>query len=141
MSDRASTKNAVVLGETEQQEQSGSVDWIATELLRETKQENCRKDNIIKILIKTIVGIVIGAIISLVATNLAWIWYINHYDFSSTQAYYTEQTAEGVYAIVDSDGNIISSDLSYDEAQKLLEVLVDGGSSSENSQQSNQETD
>lgn len=141
MSDRAITENAVVLGETEQQEQSGSVDWIATELLRETKQENCRKDNIIKILIKTIVGIVIGAVISLVAINLAWIWYINQYDFSSTQAYYTEQTAEGVYAIVDSDGNIISSDLSYDEAQKLLEVLVDGGSSSENSQQSNQETD
>lgn len=107
---------------------SGSTDWIATELIREVKEENQRKTNLIRLLIKVIIAIVAVGIIGIAATNAAWLLYINQYDFYSTESYYTEQTAEGVYAIIDSNGNVISSDLTEEEAARILEVLTNGES-------------
>lgn len=107
---------------------SGSTDWIATELIREVKEENQRKTNLIRLLIKVIIAIVAVGIIGIAATNVAWLLYINQYDFYSTESYYTEQTAEGVYAIIDSSGNVISSDLTEEEAARILEVLTNGES-------------
>lgn len=44
---------------------------------------------------------------------------MNQYDFTGTSS----QIATGVYAVVDSDGNIIANDLAPEDIQHCLEVL------------------
>lgn len=108
-------------------------DFFATELLRELKAENIRKDNLLHkkekhMFIERIVWVI--TIILLVA---GFIWYLNQYDFTSTSESYMDYSAEGVYALVDSEGNCISSDLTYEEATELMEAINDGnGTSGEN---------
>jgi len=50
----------------------------------------------------------------------AFIWLWNQYDYESS----TELS--GVYNLVDSQGNVISSDLSPDDVIRILEELNDG---------------
>lgn len=111
-------------------------DFVVSELLSELKNENQRKDTHIKHLQTTLLVAFIGCILAVLATVAGFLVYLNQYDFTSTGRYYTEQTASGVYAIIDSSGNVISSDLTADEANKLLEVL-NGTSESKNSNTSN----
>ena len=108
-------------------------DFIVSELLSELKSENSRKDNQIRGLhrvIATITAISLCAVLLVVA---GFLWYLNQYDFSATETM-TEtvtNTAEGVYAIIDSEGNVISSDLTAEEIQTLMdEVTVDGNGES-----------
>ena len=59
-------------------------------------------------------------------------WYLNQYDFSATSTitneYSTVQTAEGVYAVIDSAGNVIGHDLSAEQLTALMEELAHGES-------------
>ena len=103
-------------------------DFIVSELLSELKAENSRKDKQIQSLHKAIATITAVALCTVLLVVAGFLWYLNQYDFSATT---TETiTAEGVYAIVDSEGNVIGSDFTAEEIQGLLEgVLSNNGTS------------
>ena len=58
--------------------------------------------------------------LSLIVTVLAFVWLWNQYDYEST----TELS--GVYNLVDSQGNVVTSDISPDDVIRILEELNDG---------------
>lgn len=101
-------------------------DFIVSELLSELKAENNRKDKQIQSLHRVVATIVSVALVAVLLVVGGFLWYLNQYDFSGTM---TETiTAEGVYAIVDSEGNVIGSDFTAEEIQGLLEgVLSNNG--------------
>lgn len=103
-------------------------DFIVSELLSELKAENSRKDRQIQSLHKAIATITAVALCTVLLVVAGFLWYLNQYDFSATT---TETiTAEGVYAIVDSEGNVIGSDFTAEEIQGLLKgVLSTNGTS------------
>ena len=88
-------------------------DFIVTELLSELKAESARKSKIVLITI-------IAAVLSLLMVVAGFLLYLNQYDFSSTT------TATGVYTVVDSEGNVIASDVTSEELTSMLEVITDG---------------
>lgn len=107
---------------------TGETDFIVSELLSELKAENSRKDKQIQGLHGAIATVTAVALCTVLLVVAGFLWYLNQYDFSVTT---TENiTAEGVYAIVDSEGNVIGSDFTAEEIQSLLEgVLSDNGTS------------
>lgn len=97
-------------------------DFIVSELLSELKAENSRKDKQIQSLHRVIATITAVALCAILLVVAGFLWYLNQYDFSATT---TEMvTAEGVYAIVDSEGNVIGSDFTAEEIQGLLEEVL-----------------
>lgn len=54
------------------------------------------------------------------ATIAGFIWYLNQYDFVST----VEQN--GVYTLIDSEGNVISSDISPNQVIEIMEIINNG---------------
>lgn len=62
---------------------------------------------------------------SLIIAVVSFVWLWNQYDYEST----TELS--GVYNLVDSEGNVISSDISPEDVIRILEEL-DNGNSQEN---------
>ena len=103
-------------------------DFIVSELLSELKAENSRKDKQIHSLYRAVATIAVVAFCAILMVVAGFLWYLNQYDFSATT---TETiTAEGVYAIVDSEGNVIGSDFTAEEIQGLLKgVLTNDGTS------------
>lgn len=79
---------------------------IAMELLWELKTQNKR-------LIKVIAGLMV--MISLIVG--AFLLYLYQYDFSGT----IEQS--GVYTLIDSDGNVISSDITPEQMEDILKII------------------
>lgn len=111
-------------------EQDLEQDFIVSELLSELKAGNARKDDQIRRLQKVVFSTVIAALLAILATVGGFLWYLNQYDLSST----TTQTAEGVYAVVDSEGNVIGQDLTPEQIETLMEELNSGyGESNQNS--------
>ena len=110
---------------------TGETDFIVSELLSELKAENSRKGKQIQGLHKVIAVTTAIALCAILMVAAGFLWYLNQYDFSATN---TETvTAEGVYAIVDSEGNVIGSDFTAEEIQGLLEgVLSNSGESDPN---------
>lgn len=104
-------------------------DFIVSELLSELKAENSRKDRQILRLNKTLVATILAALISIMLVVAGFLWYLNQYDFSATTTESITNSAEGVYAIVDSDGNVISSDLTAEEIEAILEGVTTDGES------------
>lgn len=103
-------------------------DLIVSELLSELKNENNRKDAQIRGLHR----VIIVAFASLLLVIAGFLWYLNQYDFSSTTTETITNSAEGVYAIVDSEGNVIGSDFTAEEIQSFLEGVNTDGESNEN---------
>lgn len=92
-------------------------DFIVSELLAELKEENERKSKLLvqkEKTIKFLVAIFLTVILAIVGV---FIWYPNQYDFTS------EQTVSGVYALVDSDGNVVAQDISPEDYERLMEVI------------------
>ena len=85
-------------------------DFIVTELLSELKEENRRKEIQINVLHKAIIRIVIAAIAAILLVIGICFLYLYQYDFSGAEEITTEKTAEGMFAIIDSDGNAIGYD-------------------------------
>lgn len=81
-------------------------DFIVSELLSELKEENKRKDGQIKRLQKTIA---VSFVIILLIIG-GFLLYLNQYDFTSSDTLSIEKSAEGMFAMVDSDGNIVGYD-------------------------------
>ena len=92
-------------------------DFIATELLGELKAENKRKDSAIHSLQKIIVCTIIIASVLILSTICGFLIYLNQYDFTNTI------DATGVYALVDSEGNVIANDLMPEDITTIMEVL------------------
>lgn len=103
-----------------------SNDFVVSELLKELKEGNARKDKQIHKLYQIIVAIVLAAFLLVFAMAGVFIWYLNQYDFTSTSTY----SAEGTYALIDSNGNALGYDISAEELQRVLEVLNIGESDS-----------
>lgn len=79
------------------------------ELLSELKLQNKR------------LVIVLFVVLALWAGTIGgFIWYLNQYDYTST----IEQN--GVYTLIDSQGNVISSDISPEQMEQILEVINNG---------------
>lgn len=108
-------------------------DFIVSELLSELKSENSRKGKQIQGLHRVIATITAIALCAVLLVVAGFLWYLNQYDFSATETFTETVTAEGVYAIVDSEGNVIGSDFTAEEIQGLLEgVLSNDGTSDPN---------
>lgn len=101
-------------------------DFIVSELLSELKEENIRKDRQIQGLSRTLKYTIIGALIAVLVVVAAFLLYLNQYDFSSSET--TTNNAEGVYAIVDSEGNVVGADFTAEEIQQMMEELNNGTS-------------
>lgn len=104
-----------------------STDFIVSELLAELKAENARKERQIHRLHKTLIVTVSMAMVVTLLVVAGFLWYLNQYDFSATTAESITNSAEGVYAIVDSDGNVIGSDFTAEEIQSFLEGITADG--------------
>lgn len=107
-------------------------DFIVSELLSELKAENNRKDSQIKGLYKTIAAVVVTALVTVLLVVAGFLWYLNQYDFSSTTTESITNSAEGVYAIIDSEGNVVGSDYTAEDIQAFLEGVTNNGESNEN---------
>ena len=116
-------------------------DFFATELLRELKEENIRKDKLLHKKEKHMFVERIIWVLTIILIVAGFIWYLNQYDFTSTSESYMDYSAEGVYALVDSEGNCISSDLTYEEAMALMEEMDDGNSTNGEADQNYQESE
>ena len=105
-------------------------DFIVSELLSDLKSENERKDRQINRLNKTLTIALIAAMLAVLLVVAGFLWYLNQYVFTSST---TETiTAEGVYTIVDSNGNVIGSDFTAEEIQSFLEGVTTDGEGNEN---------
>lgn len=102
-------------------EETTGKDFMASELLRELKEENQRKDRRLGSLHKVLTGVIAGAFTVILIIIGGFLWYLNQYDFEGTSTSYN--TATGVYAVVDSHGNVITGDLTAEEIDKMLEAL------------------
>lgn len=64
----------------------------------------------------------------MLAMVFGFIWYLNQYDFVST----VEQT--GIYTLTDSQGNVISADISPEQIKEIMEIINDGKDESDKEQ-------
>lgn len=99
----------------------GQNEPVAMELLSMLKEQNKRQASALKTLAIAFgfaVGAFVIAIIIVVKTTTKdFLSYLEKYDFMGN----VEQT--GVYTFSDSEGNIISSDISPEELRAILEVI------------------
>jgi hypothetical protein len=100
---------------------------LTMELFQEFKEHNKRQTITNRIML----GILTFALCVITFISCLFIWYIQQFDFVES----IDQT--GVYTLVDSEGNVISSDLTPDEIKYLMEVMTDG----ENENNQNPETE
>lgn len=82
---------------------------LAMEMLGELKAELRRCHIIILVLIGVVVATVAGFLL-----------YLNQYDFESS----IEQN--GVYTLIDSEGNVISSDITPEQIEQIMEIINNG---------------
>lgn len=68
--------------------------------------------------------IVMALIVAYVITVFSFLWYMSQYDYSSSYE------ANGIYALIDSEGNIISSDITSEELKEILEIINNGNNTS-----------
>ena len=66
--------------------------------------------------------------VSLIVTVVAFVWLWNQYDYEST----TTTEYSGVYNITDSEGNVISADLTPEDVIRIMETLNGKGEKNPN---------
>lgn len=103
-----------------------STDFIVTELIRELKDQNERKDK----LARSLLGALCGSLAIIVVIVACFLLYLNQYDFTSSEVI----EATGVYTLVDSEGNVVAQDLSPEDIEAIMEV-IDGEDPSDSSQE------
>lgn len=103
-------------------------DFIVSELISELKAQSERQSKTIRMLVKVVIGVVTGALLVALLITGGFLLYMNQYDFSeettNTTTTTTTKTADGVYAIIDSEGNTVTSDLTPEQLQEMLEEGV-----------------
>ena len=68
----------------------------------------------------TMAKINVAELLAIVIVVLSFVWYLNQYDFTSS----IEQN--GVYTLIDSEGNVISSDITPEQIESIMEIINDG---------------
>lgn len=126
MSENNDKRNMVELEEENFNEQPNISEPIAMDILGMAKEQSNRLVGITKVCVAMMIIFGIASYIAISYNNHKFLSYLEQYDFSGT----IEQT--GVYTFSDSDGNIISSDISAEDMRKILEVI--DGESEDNSE-------
>ena len=105
-------------------------DFVVSALISELKAENDRKSYTIHALMK----IIYSCLVAMLLVVGGFLWYLNQYDFvsESTTTTTTTNDSTGIYSLIDSEGNVIASDLTDDEISKLMEVYYGASASDEN---------
>ena len=83
---------------------------------------NDEKQSIAYSLITLLKRVIIGFIILVILIVAGFLFYIGQMKNSS----YENVDATGVYNLVDSEGNIIATDLTKEDIEKIVELLSDG---------------
>lgn len=65
-------------------------------------------------------GVAVASIAVTIAIVFRFVHYLDQYDFTGN----VEQN--GVYVLMDSSGNVISSDISPEDIEKIMEIINDG---------------
>lgn len=105
-------------------------DFVVSALISELKAENDRKNRTIHALMK----IIYSYLVAMLLVVGGFLWYLNQYDFvsESTVTTTTNNDSTGVYSLIDSEGNVVASDLTDDEINKLMEAYYGKSASNEN---------
>lgn len=83
---------------------------------------NDEKQSVAYSLITLLKRVIIGFIILVILIVAGFLFYIGQIKNSS----YKNVDATGVYNLVDSEGNVIATDLTQDDVEKIVELLNDG---------------
>ena len=83
---------------------------------------NDEKQSIAYSLITLLKRVIIGFIILVILIVAGFLFYIGQMKNSS----YENVNATGVYNLVDSKGNVIATDLTKEDIEKIVELLNDG---------------
>lgn len=83
---------------------------------------NDGKQSIAYSLITLLKRVIIGFIILVILIVAGFLFYIGQMRNSG----YENVDATGVYNLVDSEGNVIATDLTQDDVEKIVELLNDG---------------
>ena len=83
---------------------------------------NDEKQSIAYSLITLLKRVIIGFIILVIIIVAGFLFYIGQMKNSS----YKNVDATGVYNLVDSEGNVIATDLTKEDIEKIVELLSDG---------------
>ena len=83
---------------------------------------NDEKQSIAYSLITLLKRVIIGFIILVIIIVAGFLFYIGQMKNSS----YKNVDATGVYNLVDSEGNVIATDLTKEDIEKIVELLNDG---------------
>lgn len=83
---------------------------------------NDEKQSVAYSLITLLKRVIIGFIILVILIVAGFLFYIGQMKNSS----YKNVDATGVYNLVDSEGNVIATDLTQDDVEKIVELLNDG---------------
>lgn len=83
---------------------------------------NDEKQSIAYSLITLLKRVIIGFIILVILIVAGFLFYIGQIKDSS----YKNVDATGVYNLVDSEGNVIATDLTKEDIEKIAELLNDG---------------
>lgn len=104
-------------------------DFVVSALISELKAENDRKSHTIHALMK----IIYSCLVAMLLVVGGFLWYLNQYDFVSESTVTTTTTNDstGIYSLIDSEGNVVASDLTADEISKLMEAYYGASTSNE----------
>lgn len=83
---------------------------------------NDEKQSIAYSLITLLKRVIIGFIVLVILIVAGFLFYIGQMKNSS----YENVDATGVYNLVDSEGNVIATDLTQEDIEKIVELLNDG---------------
>ena len=83
---------------------------------------NDEKQSIAYSLITLLKRVIIGFIILVILIVAGFLFYIGQMKNSN----YKNVDATGVYNLVDSEGNVIATDLTKEDIEKIVELLNDG---------------
>lgn len=83
---------------------------------------NDEKQSIAYSLITLLKRVIIGFIILVILIVAGFLFYIGQMKNSN----YKNVDATGVYNLVDSEGNVIATDLTQEDIEKIVELLNDG---------------
>lgn len=99
------------------QKDKNKTEILATDILRDAKEQINALISILKVAIISIIVFGIASYIAISYNNNKFLSYLEQYDFTAT----IEQT--GLYTFSDSDGNVISCDIEPEQMQEILEVI------------------
>ena len=97
--------------------------------------ENCNLSTEILIMLKDsnrrLWRVIFAVIIAWALTIAGFLFLIYSWEYEQSETT-TEKTAEGINALVDSDGNIISTDFTAEDVLRILGAIENGESNIEN---------